>query len=92
MSKTITYETSSDGFGDNATDADRDSFFDLVKRRVEETYPGYTCEASCPVDALDSHVYVDSDDPEAPDADELCSWIGNDLWNEWCAETPGGAS
>jgi hypothetical protein len=83
-SGTITYRTSADGFGDLATDEDRDSFCAFVERRLEETYPGYTCDALWGGDALESVVTVDSDDEDAPKAAELRSWIGNELWDEWC--------
>ena len=82
--KTITYETPADGFGELATDDDRDSFCTYVELRIEETYPDYTCTASWG-GALESRVRVSSDAVDAPDADELCSWIGNGLWNEWCS-------
>ena len=81
---TITYETAADGFGELATDDDRDSFCTYVELRIEETYPGYTCTASWG-SALESRVRVSSDAVDAPDADEMCSWIGNELWNEWCS-------
>ena len=82
--KTITYETPADGFGELATDDDRDSFCTYVELRIEETYPDYTCTASWG-SALESRVRVSSDAVDAPDEYELCSWIGNELWNEWCS-------
>jgi hypothetical protein len=82
---TITYETPADGFGELATDDDRDSFCAHVERRVEETYPGYTCTASWGGDTLESSVSVDSEECGAPDEGELLSWIGVDLWDEWCS-------
>ncbi len=85
MSRSISYETGADGFGDLATDEDRDSFCEFVERRLAETYPDYECSASWSNRSLDSRVSVDSDDRDAPDAQELRSWVGNELWNEWCA-------
>ena len=70
MSRAITYETPTDGFGDHATDDDRDSFCTYVELRIEETYPDYTCTASWG-SALESRVRVSSDAVDAPDADEL---------------------
>ena len=81
---TITYRTSADGFGE-ATDEERDSFCAFVARRLEETYPSYTCDAQWGGGALESDVTVDSDDEDAPDEYELRSWIGTDLWSEWCS-------
>ena len=88
----ITYRTSSYGFGDRATDEDRDSFCAFVERRVEETYPGYTCVAQWGGGALESYVTVDSDAEDAPEASELRSWIGNELWDEWCSSQQAAAS
>ena len=80
---TITYRTSTDGFGE-ATDTDRDSFCAFVARRLEETYPDYECYArwGC---YFESDVTVDSDDEDAPDEYELRLWIGTELWDEWCS-------
>jgi hypothetical protein len=83
--RTIAYETPADGFGDHATDEDRWSFCEFVERRVEGVYQGYTCFASWGTGVLESRVMVDSSAPDAPRPQELRSWIGNELWNEWCA-------
>ena len=87
--KTITYETPADGFGELATDDDRDSFCTYVELRIEETYPDYTCTASWG-SALESRVRVSSDAVDAPDEYELCSWIGLELWDEWYALPSSG--
>jgi hypothetical protein len=81
----IIYVTTADGFGEDATDEDRDSFCSLVERRVEETYEGYECRASWGGGALESEVTVESDECGAPDEGELLTWIGVDLWDEWCS-------
>ena len=88
---TIIYRTPADGFGDHATDEDRDSFCAFVERRVEEIYPEYTCDAQWGGDVLKSRVTVYSDDEDAPDDTDLCSWIGTAIWDEWCSRD-GAAS
>ena len=57
----------------------------VLERRVEEFYPEYTCDAQWGSDVLKSRVTVYSDDEDAPDDTDLCSWIGIDLWSEWCS-------
>jgi len=89
--RTIDYETSADGFGELATDDDRDSFVQFVAKRLGETYPGYECSASWSHDVLESRVHVDGD-ADAPDESELKSWIGGDLWEEWCANADAGVA
>jgi len=81
---TIIYRTPADGFGDHATDEDRDSFCAFVERRVEEIYPDYVCYARWG-SYWESNVTVDNDDEDAPDEYELRLWIGNALWDEWCS-------
>jgi hypothetical protein len=87
MNQSIVYETPADGFGDNATDDDRQSFCEYVEGRVEAAYPGYDCYASFGKGTLESKVAVHSGGGTSvagPDAHELKTWIGTVLWDEWC--------
>jgi hypothetical protein len=79
----IAYVTSLNGWGDGApSDEDRETFCALVEARLATAYPGRTVEAYVDEEALDSRVVTDDDtlDPE-----EICAWVGTDVWSEWCA-------
>lgn len=81
---TIEYTTSADGFGPDATDEDRASFCALVEARLSARYPSAIATAECGAEYLESRV-VSNDSEIQLDADELRSWIGVDIWEEWCA-------
>ena len=88
MNPSIVYETTADGFGDDASDDDRWLFCEYVERRVEASYPGYDCYASFGGGTLESRVTIHGGDGTSvaePDAHELNTWIGTVLWEEWCA-------
>ena len=78
----IAYVTGLDGWGEPPTQEDRESFCSLVEARLRATYPGCTVEAYVEEDALDSRVMTDDD---TLDECEICTWIGNEVWSEWCA-------
>ena len=79
----IAYVCTLDGWGDGEpTQEDRESFCALVEARLSAWYPGRTVEAYVDEQALDSRVMTDDDTIDEAD---LCSTIGNDVWNDWCA-------
>ena len=70
-----------DGFGDDATDDDRWSFRAYVEERVESLHPGAVCTTEI-ANVLRTTVTA----PVGIDAGELAALVGNELWEEWCAE------
>jgi hypothetical protein len=80
----ISYETSADGFGDEATEADRYAFARFVEAKLEERFPGADVDVDVDASVLESRCRVTggADIDEA----ELAQWIGVDLWDEWCSE------
>ena len=79
----IVYVTGLDGWGEmgEPSQEDRESFCALVEARLQALYPTHTVEAYVDESALESRVETDDDEI---DEDELCSWIGVDVWDEWC--------
>lgn len=84
MKCAISYETSADGFGDEATDADRYAFARFVEAKLEERFPGADVDVDVNASVLESRCRVTGD--AGVDEDELAQWIGVDLWDEWCSE------
>jgi len=80
---TIEYTTGADGWGDCEEPSDDDvaTFCALVVHRLEQRFPGV--EATAEVDAryLESRIDSDMD----LDREEIVSWIGVDVWNDWCS-------
>lgn len=83
MKCAIIYETSADGFGDEATDADRYAFARFVEERLEERFPGADVDVDVNASVLASRCRVTGD--AGVDEGELETWIGNELWDEWCS-------
>lgn len=78
----ISYVTGTDGWGAEPTEEERASFCALVEHQLVERFPGAIASAEVDEDALDSRVTSNSDEI---DCDEVESWIGNDVWNDWCS-------
>jgi len=79
---TIEYVACMDGWGEvPPSEDDIDSFLELVCFRLGERFPGAQITARMDRHALESEVIVDS---RELDEHELETWIGIDIWAEWC--------
>jgi hypothetical protein len=89
VARTIEYTTNLDGWGAAPSDEEQASFCAYVVHRLEQTYPGSDVTAEIDEDALTS-VVRSSDD--SLDCDAIRSFVGNEIWSDWCggARAPSG--
>lgn len=66
----IDYETGTDGWGAEPTEDDCATFVALVELRLAERFPESRVSTNGDLDI---------------DPDEIRSWIGNEVWGEWCS-------
>lgn len=79
----IKYVTGTDGWGDEPpTATDIATFTALVEHRLSERYPDAEVSAEVDEHAIEPRVTTDSRDIEPR---ELCTWIGNEVWEAWCS-------